>query len=325
MAFTASLSSLLLVGCAEKTEVDTSEPTTAAPLPVGPPAGAALAELATGDLEAAAISGNAAPEQTAPIPAPIPDPAPFAGQSTVTVDQLLVALEAEVDTIAASPEVAADYAALIDEFGLQEEAERLGGALYLDYVRVKIAFEATRDGGWWGLAWDITNEQPNSELIWAQWRALEKSLPGVVAEDSEAGAALVPVTTAIAECDELSALFAFVAHRIGLERDSQVGLLWPTGNHVVAVWTVDAKGDDPTRIVVPTTQIFLTTEASLGTRGFDPWAQRTIFDYRRQDAKGSLTLPGQLASYFVTQVQTYGPRSQAELLEVRAQRMAEQE
>ena len=52
--------------------------------------------------------------------------------------------------------------------------------------------------------------------------------------------------SATAECDELSALFAFFTHRLGVD---DVGLFWPTGNHVVAVWTVEGS-EGPVRIVV---------------------------------------------------------------------------
>jgi hypothetical protein len=127
------------------------------------------------------------------------------------------------------------------------------------------------------------------------------------------------VTTATAECDELSALFAFVAQRIGLGRSetSEVGLFWPTGNHVVAVWTIDPKAEHPVRVVVPTSQIFLDADQSLGTEGFDPWTQKRIFDYRHQDVPAELELPAPLASYFVLQVRRYGGRSRAQLQQMR--------
>ncbi|HLT41015.1 MAG TPA: hypothetical protein VK034_32280 [Enhygromyxa sp.] len=243
------------------------------------------------------------------LPEPEPEPPAFVGRETVRVDELLAALTEEVPRVAASEPVAADYAAFLEQFELSDDPE-----LYLDYVRIKIAFEATRAGGWWGLHWAITNEQPNSEKIWAAWRTLE--LPGPVPERA-AELPPLPNITATAECDELSALFAFVAQRIGLSRESEVGLLWPTGNHVVAVWTIHPKADKPTRVVIPTSQIFLGDDDSLGTRGFNPWRQKTIFDYRRQDAAKSLTLPGPLASAFVQAVREHGGRSQAELQELR--------
>jgi hypothetical protein len=241
-------------------------------------------------------------------PAPPPLPAPFAGRERVRVDELLVAIADEVPGLAASDDTHRDYEAFLLAFELEDSE-----TLYLDYVRIKLAFEATRAGGWWGLTWDITNEEPRSDLIWAHWQTLELgAAPATIDE-----LAPLPDTTAIAECDELSALFAFVAQRIGLSKSSEVGLFWPTGNHTVAVWTIDAKSDSPTRVVIPTSQIFLDGAQSLGTREFNPWRQNKIFDYRRQDAKALLELPGALASAFVLAVREQGPRAQAELQKLR--------
>lgn len=173
-----------------------------------------------------------------------------------------------------------------DDFVSARELEPTA-ALRRDYARVRLAFEATRDGGWWHLRWAITNRKPNSEAIWAQWR----EDPGLF---DDAGQVLPSAT---AECDELSALFAFLVRHLGV---AEVGLLWPQWNHVVAVWTL-TQADTPHRIVVPTSQIFLDADASLGTDGFNPWKQKTIFTYRRRDASLDLRLPEVLADAFVAQ------------------------
>jgi hypothetical protein len=244
--------------------------------------------------------------EPAPLAAPLP--APFAGRERVRVDELLVALADEVAGLAVSDDTLRDYEAFLLAFELQDSQ-----TLYLDYIRIKLAFEATRAGGWWGLAWNITNEEPRSDEIWAHWQTLELgAAPATIDE-----LAPLPDTTAIAECDELSALFAFVAQRIGLSKTSEVGLFWPTGNHTVAVWTIDAKSDAPKRIVIPTSQIFLDGAQTLGTREFNPWRQNKIFDYRRQDAAAKLELPGALASAFVLAVREQGMRPQAELQKLR--------
>lgn len=242
-----------------------------------------------------------------PPPEPEPPPDPFPGRSEVSVGELLEVLTAQVEVIAASPEVRSDYDQFLIDWKLEDDPE-----LYLDYVRIKLAFEATRAGGLWGVTWQITNELPQSDLVWTQWRALE------LADDQ--GDAELPEVTAIAECDELSALFAFVVHRIGLSKRSEVGLLWPTWNHTVAVWTLDRKTDDATRIVVPTSQIFLGRAESLGTGEFNPWRQKSIFDYKRKDAKLELEIPAPLARHFVRAVQEHGGRSQAELQQMRNER-----
>jgi len=232
-----------------------------------------------------------------PITEIVPDPPPFAGRDRVRVDEFFAELDVIADEMAQLPAVRADYDALLNAKGLEHSE-----ALYRDYVRVKLAFETTRDGGLWHLRWDITNEKPNSDEIWAQWKR-------AVLSDEEA-----PTPTAIAECDELSALFAFVARNLGVRH---IGLFWPQWNHVVAVWTVQPQDGEPVRIVVPTSQIFLGEEDSLGTDGFDPWTQKTIFEYRRRDVKSSHRIDADLARFFVVQARRDAGRSQVELQRLR--------
>ncbi len=242
------------------------------------------------------------PARDALVPAP-PSPDPFPGQDEVRLESLFAALAAEVPVLARAPQVRRDFESLLPELARRDDQ-----ALYLDYVRVRLAFEATRAGGLWGLAWRITDQQPQSDRIWAQWRGLAASR----------GADL-PAITAIAECDELSALFAFVAHAIGLSKRSQVGLLWPAANHTVAVWVIE-PGARETRVVVPTSQVFLDGAQSLGTARFDPWAQKRIFDYRRVDAEPGTRLPAPLARAFVRAVREHVPQSQAALQGARNRR-----
>ncbi len=228
-------------------------------------------------------------------------PVYFEGEELVTVDALLEALRAELPHVAASPSVRADYGRFLDAHDL--EPEHLP---YATYVAVHIAFEATRDGGLWDLRWDITNRSPRSDEVWAQWASWESGGGGA---------------SAVAECDELSALFAFVVRRLGVD---DVGLFWPTGDHTVAVWTIArGEGEAPVRVVVPTSQIYLPPEATLGTDEFDPWKQRTIWEYRRQDARLDLELPAPLARRFIARVHALGPRSTAELQRRRNRRSAQ--
>ncbi|MBL4686228.1 MAG: hypothetical protein JKY37_16665 [Nannocystaceae bacterium] len=224
------------------------------------------------------------------------------GQDKVSIEALYAELGQVADEIATSPAVRADYEALLTEYGLTDTAE-----LYRDYVRVKVAFEATRDGGWWHLSWKITNEKPNSEEIWKQWKQTPTT------------DATAPRPSALAECDELSALFAFSARRMGVRG---IGLYWPTWNHVVAVWTVQSADGTSVRIVVPTSQIFLSDSDSLGTRGFNPWSQKTIYEYRRRDVKKTHRIDAKLARFFVQQAARHGAKSQAILQDERNQRDA---
>lgn len=246
---------------------------------------------------AARPAASAAPSTTEP--ASWPDP--FPGRDDVPVGELFAVLAAQADALAAAPDVRRDYAALL-------AAHPLAGkdALYRDYVRIRLAFEATRAGGLWGARWQVTDQQPQSDRIWTQWQALDV-----------AGATGLPATTAVAECDELSALFAVVARGLGLSPRSEVGLFWPAANHTVAVWMIDRRAGREVRIVVPTSQVFLGPSESLATAGFDPWSQRSIFDYRRVDVSSDATLPAPLAREFVRAVQAHAGQPQRVLQAMR--------
>lgn len=240
------------------------------------------------------------------VPAPEAPPLPFAGRTDVDADALFAALGDTLPALAAAPAVREDWRRLRLRHALPED-----DALYADFVRVRLAFEATRAGGLWGLEWRITDREPRSDAVWAQWRT------------AKAIADALPPTTATAECDELSALFAVVAHGLGLSRRSRVGLLWPTANHTVAVWAFDAPGGREVRVVVPTSQIFLDDMQSLDTDAFDPWAQKRLYDYTRRDA-AQARLPAPLARRFVAEVRRSGGLSRGELQALRNRREYDQ-
>lgn len=163
---------------------------------------------------------------------------------------------------------------------------------YSDFVIVRLLFEATRDAGFWNMHWSVTDQPPNSDRVWSQWKAVRRP------------SASEP--TAIAECDELSALYAFLVERTGVKT---VGLLWPTSNHTVAVWIVRPKSRPVIRVVVPTSQIFLEETDSFDTRKFDPWRQKTIYEYTRRDVADSFELPKPLVDFFLEQVDKYAGAS----------------
>lgn len=268
----------------------------------------AASRLATLDT---AIDSLPAPAATASQERPLP----FAGRDSVTLAEWFEALQSELPAIAASDTVRAQFDRLRVKYDLPDDA-----MLYADFVRVRTAFEATRAGGYWGLEWRVTDRQPQSDHIWAQWRAVQ------------ADGADVPPTSAIAECDELSALFAFVARGLGLSKHSRVGLLWPTSNHTVAVWAFDmppgaseasnhgSQHSRELRIVLPTSQIFLDSAQGLDTDGFDPWVQARIYHYTRRDAPADLRLPAPLARAFVHALRTHGRISSGELQSLRNRR-----
>lgn len=182
---------------------------------------------------------------------------------------------------------------------------RPGSVSYPDYVRVRLLYEASRDAGFWNLHWTITDRPPNSDNIWRQWGAVRAPSP------------LTP--TASAECDELSALYAFLAGRAGVKG---VGLFWPFPNHTVAVWVVRPADAPVVRVVVPTSQIFLTAADSLDTRTFDPWRQKSIYEYTRRDVADAYELPRPLSDFFLSQLDKYAGASDATLQQLRYLREA---
>jgi hypothetical protein len=171
---------------------------------------------------------------------------------------------------------------------------------YSNYVTVRLLFEATRDAGFWNLHWSITDQPPNSDRIWSQWQSVK--MPSALA------------STATAECDELSALYAFLVERAGVK---SVGLFWPAPNHTVAVWVLHPVASPVVRVVVPTPQIFLDETDFFDTKKFNPWRQKTIYEYTRRDVPDSFELPGPLFDFFLRQVDKYGGASDATLQQLR--------
>jgi hypothetical protein len=171
---------------------------------------------------------------------------------------------------------------------------------YSNFAIVRLLFEATRDAGFWNLHWAITDMPPNSDNIWRQWRNI--------------GNPIAAIPTATAGCDELSALYAFLAGRAGVK---DVGLFWPYYNHTVAVWALHPSGARPVRVVVPTTQIFLSANDFFGTGKFNPWSQKTIHEYVRRDVSDSFELPKPLFNFFISQMDKYGGASDETLQRLR--------
>ncbi len=175
-----------------------------------------------------------------------------------------------------------------------------GSISYSDFVIVRLLYEATRDAGFWNMHWTITDMPPNSDRIWSQWKNVTGVSPGT--------------PTASAECDELSALYAFLVEHAGVR---SVGLFWPYPNHTVAVWVLHPVNGSEVRVVVPTSQIFLGVSDSFGTKKFNAWHQKTIFEYKRRDAPDNFALPKPLFDFFLQQVDKYAGASDSTLQEIR--------
>jgi len=130
----------------------------------------------------------------------------------------------------------------------------------------------------------------------------------------EEGSPSVLKQTATAECDELSALYAFLIERMGVKT---LGLLWPYSNHTVAVWVVRPATGFAIRIVIPTTQIFLEETDFFDTPKFNPWRQKNIYEYTRRDVADSFELPKPLFDFFLAQVDKYAGASDVTLQQLR--------
>jgi hypothetical protein len=245
--------------------------------------------------------GEALPPVAAEKPEPRPQSAPLFGASTTVPYRAFVEEVRRVaDELATAPEVERSYRALLSEYDLAPADVGIQS-----YSRVRLVFEATRDGGLWGVKWAITNRMPWSDAIWQQWRELDL-------DQKE------PEITATAECDELSALFSLLARDVGIQ--GFVGLHWPAWNHTVAVWEVrrGATEKDPgvgVRMMVPTSQIWLSRQATLGSREFS--TGRVVFPYARRDRKPESEMPVTLARFLIERLERYGALSTEALLERR--------
>jgi len=158
-----------------------------------------------------------------------------------------------------------------------------------DHARVRTLFELTRDGGPWRVRWAITNEEPTAKKIWSAWRARPP-------------ASFSAAASVTAECDEISALFAGLATRLGVRG---VGLFWPTSNHTIAAWEA-APG---VRILVPTTQIFAACDDTFDRAPFSPKVQKTVFELSARDIPDATPVPRALALFLLQQVDAYAGAS----------------
>jgi hypothetical protein len=190
------------------------------------------------------------------------------------------------------------------EFAEHHDADSSSVALRRDFTRLWAVFEATRDGGWWRLRWQVTDQEPSSVQIWKAW---QRSPP----------TQSFATPSAVAECDEITALFSVTARRLGVRG---VGLFYPTWNHVIAGWA--PEGLDQTKrgnvVLIPTTQIFLGCEDSFDQTSFKPPEQ--VYEFPRYDVKDNVEMPAPLAAFLLEQVRAYGEASPRLLALIRTKR-----
>jgi hypothetical protein len=190
-------------------------------------------------------------------------------------------------------------------FAAQHHVDASSAELFHDFTKLWVVFEATRDGGWWRLRWDITDQEPSSVKIWKAWFRTPPP------EQSFAAA------SAVAECDEITALFSVAARRLGVRG---VGLFYPTWNHVIAGWSPPAFAAQNVKdvVLIPTTQIYQACPATFDRTTFKP--PRQVYEFPRVDIKDDVEMPVALATFLLEQVRGYAEASPALLALIRAKR-----
>jgi hypothetical protein len=113
-----------------------------------------------------ALAPPAAREAPAAAPscAQLPGPPSVALSEPVTLGHFWAALQQQVELLD-TRSLDAAFAGFVE----RHQLDRQTPGLRRDFVRAWLAFEATRDGGWWRLRWDITDEEPSSVKIWRAW------------------------------------------------------------------------------------------------------------------------------------------------------------
>ena len=217
--------------------------------------------------------------------------------STVSFGVWLGALTELLDSTPA-PAVTEEYSRFVASRALPAQDP----TLQRDYRRLRLLFEALRDGGFWHLRWAITDQQPSSRLIWKHW--LTNDVKSAFAEPS-----------ATAECDESSALFGMLARHLHIYN---VGLFYPTWNHTIAVWA-PLEGKKHFLVQLPTTQIFLDCDAGFDQTSFHT-SLKNIERYPNWDVRADTPIPSARAEWLLRQIRVYAGASPALWSLVRAKR-----
>jgi hypothetical protein len=238
------------------------------------------------------------PEATNPC-AERPGPEAVTLPERVTLGQFWQAMAAQVERLDTGA-LQASYTAFARRHQLDPEMP----GLRRDFERLWAAFEATRDGGWWRLRWAVTDREPRPHEIWKAWRGapLERRFDA---------------PSAVAECDEITALFSVAARRLGVRG---VGLFYPTWNHVIAGWMPEAisKRKHGSVVLVPTTQIFLSCESTFGQTSFA--TPKHVYEYPLRDTPDDTELPTALAEHLLEQLRQYGEATPELLALIRTKR-----
>jgi hypothetical protein len=191
-----------------------------------------------------------------------------------------------------------------EAFAARHQVDPSTPQLWQDFTRLWLVFEATRDGGWWRLRWDVTDQEPTSVVIWKAWMRA----PPAHAFATE---------SAVAECDEITALFSVAARRLGVRG---VGLFYPTWNHVIAGWAPEALARPGAQnvVLIPTTQIFQGCPSTFDETTFR--VPKRVYEFPKVDVRDATEMPPSLAHFLLEQVRAYGEASPELLALIRAKR-----
>lgn len=118
---------------------------------------------------------------------------PVSAAPGTTLLDLVNAVRLKAKSLETAAGVQSGFKTLTSRFSIEPNSANVSA-----YSVARLLYDATRDAGFWNLQWTITNRPPDSNNIWRQWASV--SAPPWV---------LTP--TVLAECDELSALYAFLA------------------------------------------------------------------------------------------------------------------
>ncbi len=282
------------------------------PAPREPPAEPLTTALPPGFLPPAAIPSS--PSSSSPSPGASAEPEPRSPGTAcpdsafaplvemtqpLTFGSFVEALSRQLDSLELSS-LRPEY----ERFVARRKLPADPPGLFQEFARLWVLFETTRDGGSWRLRWDITNQNPSIRTIWRTWTK------GEVLE-------AFAKPSATAECDELSALFALMARRVGVRG---VGLFYPTWNHTIAAWAPAPLPRKSTPLVlIPTTQIYLGCEDSFDQTSFVT-RLTTIEEYPRWDVRDASPMPESLGRFLLEQVRVYGGASPTLTALLRARR-----
>jgi len=180
--------------------------------------------------------------------------------SARSVGQLILAIHRKAEALKGSAGMRQGFELFKLAYKLPDYAVR-----YDDFVVVRLLYEATRDAGFWNLHWTITDQPPNSDRVWKQWRVVDQPSP-----------LHPPRSPSAMNSPHSMPSWSITLGCMGLASSGRQPITQLLFGSCIQ------RTDHRFRVVVPTSQIFLDVTDSFGTRKFNPRSQKSIFEYRRR-------------------------------------------